>query len=116
MQTPAGKECPYFYGDYHRGRSVERCRLLEAHNLDWYSDLCFNCEVPEIRKANACEHQSLKPRIEKPLFFMKAQVKVDAYCSQCECAVDEPRVGCGQCHPLPNVFVVAPDSPPAGDE
>lgn len=116
MQTPAGKECPYFFGDYHRGRNVERCRLLEDHNLDWQAQLCFNCEVPEILKANACEHQSLKPRIEKPLLIGKPRVRVDAYCSQCECAVDEPRVGCGECHPLPAVFVVGPDSPLGTDD
>ena len=116
MQTPAGHECPYFYGDYHRGRQVERCDLLADNDLEWKAELCFNCEVPDIRKANACEYQTLRPRINKPLFFMKGQVQVDAYCSQCECNVDEPRVGCGQCHPLPNVFVVGPESPLEGED
>ena len=30
MRTPAGKECRYFYGNYHRGRGIEECRLLHG--------------------------------------------------------------------------------------
>ena len=111
MRTPAGKECRYFFGDYHRGRQVERCRLLEAGNLDWAPQMCQRCPVPDILHANACEHQNLEARLEKPLFFMKPQVNVDAYCTKCECRVDQPRIGCGQCHPLPQVFVVGPETP-----
>jgi len=106
--TPAGKECRHFYGDYHRGRKVERCRLLEAYDLHWTPNHCFKCPVPDILQANACKHQNLIPRLEKPLFFMKPQVQVKAHCSKCECDVEEPRIGCGQCHPLPDVFIVGP--------
>ena len=106
MITPAGKECRHFYGDYYRGRSVERCRLLEDHKLDWAPTMCEKCPVPEILQANACEHQQLIPRLEKPLFFLRPEVSVNAHCSLCECDVEEPRIGCGQCHPLPQVFVV----------
>ncbi len=109
MLTPAGKECRHFYGDYFRGRNVERCRLLEAHNEVWKRELCFKCPVPEILQANSCEHQELFPRVEKPLFFLKAEVRINAYCDKCNCDVKEPRVGCGQCHPLPPVFVVGPE-------
>lgn len=111
MLTPAGKECRYFYGDYHRGRQTERCRLLEGASLEWSPELCFRCPVPDILRANACEHQTLEPRLDKPLFFMKPQVKVRATCSKCDCEVQEPRIGCGQCHPLPEVFVVDPGDP-----
>lgn len=105
MQTPAGKECRYFYGDYFRGRNNESCRLLESASLDWTPDLCFKCPVPNILLANSCEYQHLEPRLEKPLFFMKPLVQVKAHCSKCACDVDEPRIGCGQCHPLPKIFV-----------
>ena len=108
MLTPAGKECRHFYGDYHRGRNVERCRLLEAANLQWTPKLCFNCPVPKILLANACEHQTLSPRIDKPIFFMKPEVHVAAHCSKCECDVAEPAIGCGQCVALPGVFVLGP--------
>ncbi len=104
MITPAGKECAHFFGDYHRGRNIEACRLLESANLKWAQDLCEKCPVPGILMANACEFQTLSPRLEKPLFFMKAQVQIQADCSKCECRVDEPRIGCGQCHPLPEIF------------
>jgi hypothetical protein len=89
---------------------VERCRLLEAHNLDWDSKLCFKCPVPDVLQANACEHQELIPSLKKPLFFLRPQVETRAYCSKCECDVAEPRIGCGQCHPLPQVFVVGPEA------
>lgn len=108
MITPAGKECAFFFGDYHRGRSTESCRLLEGSNLDWSPNLCERCPVPQILQANACEYQELKPRLERPLFFLRKQVQVSAYCSKCQCNVDEPRIGCGQCHPLPEIFF--PDS------
>jgi hypothetical protein len=109
MLTPAGKECRHFFGDYHRGRKVERCRLLEAANLDWRPDYCTRCPVPDILQANACEQQELTPRLEKPLFFMPTEVRVAAHCSKCACDVAEPAIGCGLCHPLPTVFVVKDD-------
>jgi hypothetical protein len=108
MITPAGKECKHFYGDYYRGRNNETCRLLDAYRVPWEPQLCARCPVPEILAANACEHQELQPSVSKPLFFMKPEVNVKAHCSQCACDVEEPRVGCGQCHPLPPVFVVGP--------
>lgn len=110
MITPAGKECRHFYGDYFRGRHVEECRLLEAHNLKWTPDMCNKCPVPEILQANACEHQNLIPRLEKPLFFLKSQVQISAHCDKCACDVAAPEIGCGQCHPLPSVFVVGPET------
>jgi hypothetical protein len=106
--TPAGKECRHFYGDYYRGRNVERCRLLDAHELPWTPDLCEKCPVPDILQANACEHQQLIPRLEKPLFFMKTEVRIKAHCDKCQCEVAEPAVGCGQCVSLPIEWVVGP--------
>ena len=105
MITPAGKECPHFFGDYHRGRNTESCRLLEGAGLEWQASHCEKCPVPGILQANACEHQTLNPRLERPLFFMSPQVQVKAHCTKCECDVNEPKIGCGQCHPLPEIFV-----------
>jgi hypothetical protein len=110
MQTPAGKECRYFFGDYFRGRNIERCRLLEEHALDWSPPLCDKCPVPDILQANACEHQHLTPRVEKPLFFMKPEVHISANCDKCQCQVSEPVIGCGQCVNLPIDWVVSPDA------
>ena len=56
MRTPAGKDCTFFFGDYHRGRNEEECRLLKSNDLEWTPDLCSNCPLPEIQLANACEY------------------------------------------------------------
>lgn len=114
MRTPAGKDCTFFYGDYFRGRDEEECRLLKDHELEWTPDLCSNCSIPDIELANACEFMQFTPKVERALIIVgKKQVYIDTYCSKCTCSVDEPRIGCGQCHPLPDIFIVAPDDPDA---
>jgi hypothetical protein len=107
MKTPAGKECPYFYGDYFRGRTMEECRLLKATGQNWTRDLCGTCPVPEISQANACEFMQLRATIGRPLSaaFMR-RVLVQAYCEKSENSVKEPHVGCGECHSLPFKFEV----------
>jgi hypothetical protein len=111
MLTPAGKECKYFYGDYHRGRKNEECRLLDSADLIWSPYLCKKCPIPEILLANSCENIKFQPRLVKPFFFMKPQVWISAFCVKINAPVDEPRIGCGQCHPLNKVFVITPDEP-----
>jgi hypothetical protein len=107
MRTPSGIECPFFYGDYGRGRNREECRLLDAAGLVWESSLCRGCPVPGIKRANACEFIRLRPRITRSaLNLFRKQVEVSAYCEKSNQAVREPEVGCGQCHPLPPEFVV----------
>lgn len=107
MRTPAGKECQYFYGDYYRGRQREECRLLAtaSPSLPWRRDLCNTCPVPDILRANACEHMTLMPRLERSFPFIKQQVKVQAYCDRSQRSGFDPHVGCGQCHPLPPAFI-----------
>jgi hypothetical protein len=106
METPAGKECRYFYGDYYRGRSHEECRLLDGANSPqvWTKDLCFSCPVPGIQLANACPNLILEGRVERPFPFFKRKVKINAHCSKTLRKVAEPRIGCGECHPLPPIF------------
>ena len=43
MQTPAGQECRYFYGDYYRGRNHEECRLIAATSpsTNWTTFVLF---------------------------------------------------------------------------
>ena len=107
MKTPYGKECPYFYGDYRRGRNHEECRLLLDNNLEWQSKLCEKCEVPEIKMANACENMELIPKIEKLFIIGRPQVKIAAYCHQTNKNVTDPRIGCGECHPIE--FIILDD-------
>jgi hypothetical protein len=107
MKTPFGAECPYFYGDYARGRNREECRLLQTANLEWTSSLCRSCPVPGIKRANACEFIQLRPRIVRPMLdLFRKQVQVDVYCEKSRQIVSEPQIGCGQCHPLPPEFLV----------
>lgn len=107
MRTPFGAECPYFYGDYARGRNREECRLLDASRLEWTSALCRTCPVPAIKRANACEFIRLRPRVTRTMSSLfRKQVQVSAYCEKSNQNVVEPQVGCGQCHPLPPVFQV----------
>jgi len=107
MRTPAGTECKYFYGDYYRGRNIEECRLLKAHNLRWTPDLCRTCPVPGIQMANACEFLQLWPSVTRPpLAFFRRRVQVRAYCQKTRRDVAEPQIGCGECHTLPFHFEV----------
>jgi hypothetical protein len=107
MRTPAGFECKYFYGDYFRGRSEEECRLLQAAGQKWSPDLCKTCPVPAIGRANACEFLQLRARVTRPFSagFMR-RVEVSAFCEKTHRPVNEPQIGCGDCHPLPPIFDV----------
>ena len=107
MRTPDGKECKYFFGDYYRGRHHEECRLIgnEYGANQWKPDLCQNCPVPGILIANACPHMTLTAKVNKGILGIGRKVTVSAYCSQAQQAVKEPKIGCGQCHPLPPEFL-----------
>lgn len=102
MKTPAGKECIHFYGDYYRGRNLEECRLLKIHGEHWTRDLCSSCPVPEIARANSCQHMKLKVKIARPFTaIFQRRVTVSAHCEKTQREVAEPHVGCGECHALP---------------
>ncbi len=100
MHTPAGKECPYFYGDYYRGRNHEECRLLP----EWQPKLCITCPVPGIHLANACKYMTLTAEVRRPFFVFPPEVQISAYCKKSQKAVTEPHIGCGECHMLPKIF------------
>jgi hypothetical protein len=106
MRTPYGQECRYFYGDYFRGRNHEECRLFDASlpNQHWTPDLCRTCPVPEILLANACLYMEIKGIITRTFPFLNRRVQVKAYCTKTLRNVPEPHIGCGECHPLPEIF------------
>ena len=107
MKTPAGTECKYFYGDYFRGRNIEECRLLKAAQERWTPDLCRSCPVPGILQANACEFLQLRGHVGRPIgAALQRRVQVSAYCEKVDRSVQEPKIGCGECHPLPPEFIV----------
>jgi hypothetical protein len=102
MKTPAGTECPYFYGDYFRGRNLQECRLLKVAGQQWTPDLCNTCPVPGIARANACEYLRLNATVGRPLTaIFQRRVQIAPYCEKSKKNVTEPHVGCGECHALP---------------
>ena len=104
MRTPAGTECTFFEGDYYRGRNREACRLLYTATppQHWTRDLCRKCPVPGIQQANSCGHMALTAKVSPGVFRLGRHVVVQAYCHKAGKAVEEPHIGCGICHPLPD--------------
>ena len=106
MKTPTGIECPYFYGDYYRGKNLEECRLIgnQTGNQSWKVELCQTCPVPAIKRANACPNMVLTPTIKKKFLGVKKQVTITAFCTKSNSPVKVPEIGCGICHPLTDIF------------
>jgi hypothetical protein len=107
MRTPAGFECPYFYGNYFRGKKQEECRLIGQPQPvgDWSADLCKSCPVPGIVRANACPNMILHGKVEYYFLGLKRRVKITAVCKNTNQNIAEPEIGCGHCHELPDFQV-----------
>ena len=99
MKTPAGKECEYYYGDFHRGRNEQTCRLIERNpdSPPWQPKLCETCPVPDILLANAADSLKLDGKVVKKFFGLKQEVEVEGWCSECFNAVPDPIRGCQIC-------------------
>jgi hypothetical protein len=109
MKTPTGRECKHYYGDFHRGRSVQACRLIERNpdSLPWKPSLCETCPVPDILRANASDSLVLDGKVVKKFFGFKMQVEVEGWCSECFSAVPDPMRGCPNCRQTshrPSIF------------
>ena len=82
MSNPVN--CRYFYGDYHRGRNVEECRLVQNNpNNDrpWRRKLCDSCPVPETLIVSNCRHLLLEGEVRRK--FLRDQVEITlAVCSK----------------------------------
>ena len=99
MRTPAGKDCKYYYEDFHRGRSKQECRLVPeaAGSRAWHPSDCNNCPVPDILWANSSEHLHLRADIKPGFMGFGRHVEVTAHCSKHDIVVDDPHVGCHLC-------------------
>lgn len=109
MKTPAGKECNYYFGDFHRGRNVQSCRLIERNpdSPPWQPSLCYSCPVPEILRANRSNTLKLDGKVVKKFFGLKQQVEVVGWCSECFREVPDPKIGCAYCqanHHRPSIL------------
>ncbi len=99
MKTPAGKECHFYYQDFHRGNSTQECRLVaqKSHSESWKPDDCFACPVPGILLANSSPYLVLEASIKKGFLGMNRRVEVRASCSRHLIDVPEPHIGCLKC-------------------
>ena len=69
MRTPYGQDCKYYYADFNRGRNEQLCQLVRVNpdSEPWIPDVCKDCPVPGIARANACEYMQLRGRVAKGL-------------------------------------------------
>ncbi len=61
-------------------------------------DLCARCRVPRILMANACEHMILEARVNSGFLGLRRRVVITAFCTRSMQDVEEPEIGCPQCH------------------
>ncbi len=99
MRTPAGKECHFYYENFHRGRSTQECRLIQRNpnSPSWQPNDCSKCPVPEILLANSSPDLVLQATVRKGFLGFNRRVEVDASCSRHLIAVKNPQVGCPKC-------------------
>jgi hypothetical protein len=99
MRTPAGKECIFYYQDFHRGASTQECRLVDANPKSeaWKPSDCAACPVPGILLANSNPNLILEASIKKGFLGLNRRIEVHASCSRHLIDVPEPHIGCLQC-------------------
>ncbi|MCP5097363.1 MAG: hypothetical protein GY943_17600 [Chloroflexi bacterium] len=99
MRTPAGKECRFYYQNFHRGHSDQECRLIMANSRspEWRVHDCSNCPVPDILLANSSPDLVLEGTVKSGLLGFNRRVEVTAFCSKHLIDVPTPHVGCPQC-------------------
>ena len=110
MRTPAGLNCPYYYEDFHRGHSVQECRLIRpvANRSRWGPKLCARCPVPSIVRANACPEMELEAQVKGQWLGFVRRVIVRASCTKYQVDVANPYTGCGRCHPAAATILQPP--------
>lgn len=93
--------CPYFYGDYHRGNNREECRLLQAspkNQRSWQRRHCRTCPVPDLILNSNSANLLLEAAIERR--FLRERVEVTfAVCGRHLIELDDPSY-CPECAAL----------------
>ena len=99
MITPAGKECRFYYQNFHRGASDQECRLINANisSAEWRPKDCAACPVPDILLANNSPDLVLEARVRGGVLGIGRKVEVKAFCSKHLIDVPEPHIGCPAC-------------------
>ena len=100
MRTPAGKECRFYYEDFHRGRNLQECRLIRENpeTLPWRPSYCARCPVPEILNANASPNLELQLTVKPVILGLGRKLEVTATCLKHRTTIEDPFVGCLQCN------------------
>ncbi len=81
---PKPVDCPYYFADYHRGREVEKCRLIERNRENrrpWRRALCDTCPVPGILRETTCRHLALEGTVVRRMGLFD-HVSVYAVCTE----------------------------------
>ena len=85
--------CPYYYADYHRGRDIETCRLIERNRENrfrWKRSLCDSCPVHRILRETTCKHLALEASVERR-FGLFDRVSVYAVCTEHLIELKDPK-------------------------
>ena len=100
MRTPAGKDCRFYYEDFHRGRELQECRLIKENpdSMQWVPGDCSRCPIPEILNANASKNLELKLTVVPKLLGLRREMHVEARCLKHDVAIEDAFVGCLQCN------------------
>lgn len=75
--TQGPVNCRYFYGDYHRGKNREECRLVEANpnnQRPWRRKFCDNCPVPALLMTSNTRDLVLEAEVKRKLLWEQVEV------------------------------------------
>jgi len=99
MQTPDGRECHFYYEDFHRGRNVQECRIPKVEgSAPWQPPLCAKCPVPAILQANSSTYLQLKLHIKPGFLGFGRKMIAVASCTKHQIPIENPYTGCPQCN------------------
>jgi hypothetical protein len=118
MRTPAGKECRHYYQDFHRGRSVQECRLVKENlsSLAWRPTDCSRCPVPDILNANASRDLRLQITITAGFLGLRRRLEVKAWCRGEPLTLEKAYTGCVERDLQLDLFRQALEQPDEPDE
>ncbi|MFT5193230.1 MAG: hypothetical protein ACI9EW_000263 [Cellvibrionaceae bacterium] len=100
MITPDGRECRFYYENFHRGASDQECRLVEANanSAAWKPADCKSCPVPDILKSNSDPNLILEANVKSGFMGFNRKVEIKAFCSKHLINVPQPKTGCPRCN------------------
>ncbi|MCE7984904.1 MAG: hypothetical protein DYG89_27335 [Caldilinea sp. CFX5] len=96
--TQGPVNCRYFYGDYHRGRNREECRLLAANpdnERPWRRKLCDSCPVPTLLLSSNTPELVLEAEVKRKFLWEQVEVTF-AICQKHLVELSDPR-HCPEC-------------------